>query len=286
MTRIASFINPKGAASYGLVTDAGVADVGAAWSHKYTALLDVVRAGKLNELARAGVGGHPLYSLSEIQWLVPIGAPEKILCVGVNYAERNAEYKDSDPPPKYPSLFVRFPGSLVGHEQPIVRPRESVQLDYEGEIALVIGMGGRRIARQDAHKHIIALTLANEGTLRDWVRHGKFNVTPGKNFDQSGSIGPWLVPSAELDLTQPMRISTRVNGELRQDDTTERMIFNFAALIEYISSFTTLTSGDVILTGTPTGSGGRLDPPRWLAPGDVVEVESPLLGTLRNTVRD
>ena len=204
----------------------------------------------------------------------------------VNYAERNAEYKDSDPPPKYPSLFVRFPGSLVGHEQPIVRPSESVQLDYEGEIALVIGIGGRRIAQHVAHKHIIALTLANEGTLRDWVRHGKFNVTPGKNFDQSGSIGPWLVPSAELDLAQPLRICTRVNGELRQDDTTERMIFNFAALIEYISSFTTLTSGDVILTGTPTGSGGRMDPPLWLVPGDVVEVESPLLGTLRNVVSD
>ncbi len=284
MTRIASFLRPGGARSYGLVTDTGIADVGADWAQTMPTLLDVVRAGMLGALAQADARTH--YAFAEIAWQPPIAAPEKILCVGVNYAERNAEYKDNDPPPRYPSLFVRFPGSFVGHEQPIVRPLESAQLDYEGEIVLVIGAGGRRIARQDAHAHIAALTLANDGTLRDWVRHGKFNVTPGKNFERSGSIGPWLVPAGEIDLTVPLRVTTRINGETRQDDTTERMIFDFGALIEYISSFTTLSPGDLILTGTPTGSGGRMDPPRWLTPGDVVEVTSPGLGILRNMVID
>jgi 2-keto-4-pentenoate hydratase/2-oxohepta-3-ene-1,7-dioic acid hydratase in catechol pathway len=282
--RIASFVTPQGKPSYGLVADDRVIDVGAAWSARYPALLDAIRAGQLTALAREDSAQHPCYALSEIVWQVPVAAPEKILCVGVNYAERNAEYKDADPPPKYPSLFVRFPDSFVGHLQPIVRPQESEQLDYEGEIVLVVGKGGRRIARQDAHDHIAALTLANEGSVRDWVRHGKFNVTPGKNFDQSGSMGPWLAPANGIDLAQPLSLTTRVNGEVRQNDTTERMIFNFAALIEYISCFTTLKPGDVILTGTPTGSGGRLDPPRWLVPGDVVEVECPQIGTLRNVV--
>jgi 2-keto-4-pentenoate hydratase/2-oxohepta-3-ene-1,7-dioic acid hydratase in catechol pathway len=282
--RIASFNMPQGNPSYGLVADDHVIDVGAAWSARYPALLDVIRAGQLTALAQEGAAQHPRYALSDITWQVPVAAPEKFICVGVNYAERNAEYKDADPPPKYPSLFVRFPDSFVGHLQPIVRPRESDQLDYEGEIVLLIGKAGRRIARDVAHEHIAALTLANEGSVRDWVRHGKFNVTPGKNFDQSGSLGPWLVPANEIDLTQPLSLTTCVNGELRQDDTTERMIFNFAALIEYISTFTTLKAGDVILTGTPTGSGGRLDPPRWLVPGDVVEVACPQIGVLKNFV--
>jgi 2-keto-4-pentenoate hydratase/2-oxohepta-3-ene-1,7-dioic acid hydratase in catechol pathway len=284
MTRIASFRAPNGSASYGLVTDAGIADIGATWSARFPSLLDVIRASALIELAHTDTGAHPHYAMRDIEWLVPIAAPEKFICVGVNYAERNAEYKDADPPPKYPSLFVRFPDSFVGHLQPIIRPRESDQLDYEGEIVLLIGKAGRRIARDVAHDHIAALTLANEGSVRDWVRHGKFNVTPGKNFDQSGSMGPWLVPSDEIDLTQPMQITTHVNGELRQDDTTERMIFNFAALIEYISTFTTLKAGDMILTGTPTGSGGRLTPPIWLKPGDVVEVACPQIGVLKNFV--
>jgi len=282
--RIASFLRPTGQPSYGVIAGETIVDVGSTWSARYPTMLDVIRAGQWPALLQTATGAHPSYALRDVQLQVPVEAPEKILCVGVNYAERNAEYKDSDPPPQYPSIFVRFPGSFVASGQAIIRPRESEQLDYEGEIVLVMGKRGRRIARAAAHDHIAALTLANEGSVRDWVRHGKFNVTPGKNFDESGSLGPWLVPSAEVDLTQPMRLTTRVNGETRQDDTTARMIFNFAMLIEYISSFTTLKPGDLILTGTPTGSGGRLSPPRWLVPGDVVEVESPQIGVLRNVV--
>jgi 5-carboxymethyl-2-hydroxymuconate isomerase len=228
----------------------------------------------------------PRLPLGAVTLLPPVAQPEKIICVGVNYANRNAEYRDGSVEQTYPSLFVRFPGSFVGHGQPILRPRESEQLDYEGEIVLVIGRGGRRIDRDAALDHVAGVTLANDGTLRDWVHHAKFNTTQGKNFDSSGSLGPWIVPASEIDLTQPLRIVTRVNGEVRQDDTTASMIFGFAALIEYVSTFTTLKSGDLILTGTPTGAGARRDPPRWLKPGDLVEIEVPEIGTLQNPVAD
>ena len=212
--------------------------------------------------------------------------PAQILCVGVNFANRNAEYKDDSAEPKYPSLFYRTPGSLVGHDQPIVRPPESAQLDYEGEIAIVVGKEGRRIPRERALEYVAGLTLCNEGTIRDWLRHAKFNVTQGKNFDRSGAIGPWLVTPEEFDWTAPFELTTRVNGEVRQHDTTSNMIFGFPYLLNYISTFTTLRPGDVIVTGTPPGAGARSDPPRWLAPGDVVEVEVPGIGLLRNRVMD
>jgi 5-carboxymethyl-2-hydroxymuconate isomerase len=179
---------------------------------------------------------------------------------------------------------MRTPGSLVGHLEPLLNPPESDQLDYEGEIVLVIGKGGRRIAAADAWQHVGGLSLMNEGSVRDWLRHSKFNVTPGKNFERSGSFGPWLVTSDEIAAGAPLHLMTRVNGEVRQDDTTANMIFPFARLIEYLSSFMRLTPGDLIATGTPTGAGARFDPPKYLRGGDVVEVHVPELGTLRNTV--
>src|SRR5690606_8328340 len=136
----------------------------------------------------------PTHAYDEVAFEIPIPAPEKIICVGVNYPDRNDEYKDGQAPQTNPSLFVRFPRSFVGHGRPIVRPRASIQLDYEGEIAVIIGKPGRHITEADALGHIAALTLSNEGTIRDWVRHAKFNVTQGKNFDSTGALGPWLVP--------------------------------------------------------------------------------------------
>jgi 2-keto-4-pentenoate hydratase/2-oxohepta-3-ene-1,7-dioic acid hydratase in catechol pathway len=212
--------------------------------------------------------------------------PGKIICVGVNYPDRNAEYKDGQDAPQFPSLFVRFSQSFVGHNEALVRPKASVQLDYEGEIALVIGKPGRHITEKDALGHVAALTLCNEGSVRDWIRHGKFNVTQGKNFERSGSMGPWLVPFTDESQIADIRLTTRVNAETRQDDRTSRMIFSFCKLISYISTFTELHSNDIIITGTPTGAGARLDPPQWLKPGDVVEVEAEGLGILRNTVVD
>jgi 5-carboxymethyl-2-hydroxymuconate isomerase len=236
----------------------------------------------LEEYARQ----QPQLPLEALRFAPCLPDPEKIICVGVNYHNRNEEYRDGSGAPKYPSLFLRNPCSFTAHGQPLVRPRESEQLDYEGEIAIVIGKGGRRIPREEARAHIAALTLVNEGTLRDWVRHAKFNVTQGKNFDQSGSIGPWIVTAEEFESWDDLELRTTVNGETRQKDTTANMIFPFDALIEYISSFTTLKPGDVISTGTPTGAGARFDPPRYLKPGDEIEVFSPGIGTLRNGVVD
>jgi 2-keto-4-pentenoate hydratase/2-oxohepta-3-ene-1,7-dioic acid hydratase in catechol pathway len=243
-------------------------------------LLDVLQAGKLGSLKPNG----PVYALSEVTLLPPVTQPEKIICVGVNYANRNEEYKDGTERPKYPSLFMRTPGSFVGHEVPLIKPRESDQFDYEGEIVLVVGKGGRRILRERAYEHIAGLTLCNEGSVRDWLRHGKFNVTQGKNFDASGSIGPWMVTRDELDPAKPISLTTRVNGEIRQQDTTENLIFTFADLLAYITTFTTLKPGDMIVTGTPTGAGARFDPPKWLKAGDIVEVEASGIGVLSNKV--
>ena len=249
-------------------------------------MLEVLRAGALGEAAKAAAGAQPDLVLNSVTLLPPVLAPEKILCIGVNYANRNAEYKDGSEQPKYPSMFFRTPGSLIGHGQPIVRPKASPQLDYEGEICLVIGKEGKHIAKERALEHVAGYTLCNEGTLRDWVRHAKFNVTQGKNFDASGSIGPYLVTADEIDPAKPLHLDTKVNGEIRQDDTTANLIFGFADLLAYITIFTTLKPGDVIVTGTPVGAGARFDPPRWLMPGDVVEVTVPEIGTLRNRVID
>lgn len=282
MTRVASYRRRSdGRAGFGIIDGEGVIDCA---SGSLPSLIDAIRLDRL-----AGLRPPPKaarHALADVILLPPIAAAEKIICVGVNYANRNEEYKDGAGAAQFPSLFARFPGSFVGHGQPIIRPRESDQLDYEGEIVLLIGKPGRRIARASALEHVAGLTLANDGTLRDWVRHAKFNVTQGKNFDSSGSLGPWIVPISEIDMSRPLRITTRVNGEVRQDDTTASMTFDFARLVEYISSFTTLKAGDLILTGTPTGAGARFDPPRWLKPGDVIEIEAPGIGVLTNTVAD
>jgi 2-keto-4-pentenoate hydratase/2-oxohepta-3-ene-1,7-dioic acid hydratase in catechol pathway len=167
-----------------------------------------------------------------------------------------------------------------------VRPKVSDKFDYEGEIVIVIGKEGRHIPREQALGMIGGFTLGNEGSVRDWLRHGTLNVTQGKNFDKSGSLGPWVVTADEADPAKPFRVMTRVNGELRQDDTTDRLTWGFAWLINYISTFATLKPGDYIWTGTPTGAGVHRNPAVWLKPGDVVEVEVPEIGVLRNKVVD
>jgi 2-keto-4-pentenoate hydratase/2-oxohepta-3-ene-1,7-dioic acid hydratase in catechol pathway len=243
----------------------------------------IVRDGAYDAAAHTQGARIPLL---QVKFLPPMRMPGKIICVGVNFPDRNEEYKDGNAAPSNPSLFIRFASSFTGHNQAIIRPPESHQLDYEGEIAIVIGKAGRRISESTALNHFGALTLCNEGTLRDWVRHAKFNVTQGKNFERSGALGPWLIPYTDENQLADIRLTTHVNGELRQDDRTSRMIFSFRKIINYISTFTALEPGDVIVTGTPTGAGARLDPPQWLKPGDVVEVEAEGLGILRNTVED
>ncbi|TPI31914.1 fumarylacetoacetate hydrolase family protein [Mesorhizobium sp. B3-1-9] len=282
--RFATF-TAGGKTRYGAITDKGVVDLSARHP-EWPTLREVIEAGALGKLAEEAEGLAADFSVKDIAYEIPIPSPEKIICVGVNYPDRNEEYKDGQAAPSNPSLFIRFPRSFVGHGAPLVRPPESPQLDYEGEVVVVIGKGGRRIAEADALGHIAALSLCNEGTIRDWVRHAKFNVTQGKNFDRTGSIGPWLVPFTDGAQIADISLTTRVNGELRQQDRTGRMIFSFAKIINYISTFTTLVPGDVIVTGTPTGAGARFDPPVWLKPGDVIEVEADGIGLLRNGVAD
>ncbi len=268
---------------YGAITDAGAVALSPDFPHWVT-LYQAIAAGGFDQLV-AAVAGKPITHTGFTYDMVMPDA-RRILCVGVNFPDRNAEYKDGSELPKYMSLFPRFASGFTGHDRPLIRPPENHTLDYEGEVAIVIGKGGRRISQDDAYDHIAALTLCNEGTIRDWVRHAKFNVTQGKNWDSSGAIGPWLVPFTDASQLDEARILTRVNGEVRQDDTLNRMMFPIRREIEYISTFMTLQPGDIIVTGTPTGAGARFDPPKYLKPGDVVEVEVNGIGTLRNTVED
>ncbi|WP_118138529.1 fumarylacetoacetate hydrolase family protein [Oceanicella sp. SM1341] len=245
---------------------------------------EILESGRLAEAEALAARVPADHAHDAVEHALPIPDPEKIYCVGVNYMNRNEEYKDGSDAPKYPSLFVRNPLSFSPHGQAVLVPPESEQLDYEGEIVLVIGTAGRRIPQSAAMDHVAGFTVMNEGTIRDWVRHGKFNVTPGKNWDRSGGLGPWIETAPEGVDIHDMRVETRVNGELRQSDTTASMAFPFERIIEYVSSFATLLPGDLIATGTPTGAGARFDPPKWLVEGDVVEVTVEGVGSLRNPV--
>ncbi|MGI9285227.1 MAG: fumarylacetoacetate hydrolase family protein [Pseudomonadales bacterium] len=269
--------------SWGALNDSGVIDLGARYGGDLHTVLKNDTLAEMQDKAGALTADH---DIGAVTYLPPISTPEKIICIGVNYANRNAEYKDNSAEPEWPSVFMRTIDSFTGHEQPLWRPPESLQLDYEGEIVIVIGKTGHRIGEDDALDHIAGLTIMNEGTLRDWVRHAKFNVTQGKNFVHSGGLGPWLVSADEFHSYDDLTVTTRVNGEQRQHDSTANLMFPFRFLISYLSKFYILKPGDIISTGTPLGAGARFDPPKYLAPGDVVEVEVPGIGVLRNSVID
>lgn len=274
----------RGEATYGAVINDRVVDLGARYP-EFPDLREAIRQNRLAQLgayAMASAGG---LDIAAIEFLPTIPNPEKIICIGVNYAERNAEYQDGSEAPRYPSVFMRARESIVGHGQPILDPPESNQLDYEGEIAIIIGRAGRRIPESQARAHIAGLTIMNEGSVRDFLRHAKFNVTQGKNFANSGALGPWMVTADELDCMAEFQVITRVNGEQRQNDVTSNLLFPFSYLISYLSTFYQLRPGDIIATGTPNGAGARFDPPRYLKDGDVVEVEAPGIGALRNHVK-
>jgi 5-carboxymethyl-2-hydroxymuconate isomerase len=275
-----------GRESVGVVKGDAIVDLSSMLAPRIATLGELLRAGELAHAMEVAAVREPSIALEGIRYRPIVPDPQKIICIGINYGNRNEEYKDGAEAPRYPSVFMRTPGSLVGHLEPIVRPPESEQLDYEGEIVLVIGREGRRIDEADAWSHVAGLSLMNEGTVRDWLRHSKFNVTPGKNFERSGSFGPWLVTSDEIAGDRELHLTTRVNGEVRQDDVTSNLIFPFARLISYLSSFMRLLPGDVIATGTPIGAGARFDPPKYLRAGDVVEVEVPELGRLSNPIVD
>ena len=269
--------------SFGVVKEDTVIDL-TQYIDGVTDLREAMRKDKLNELSEMASLTETGISLKEVRYLPTITNPEKIICIGVNYLDRNAEYKDDSELPKYPSVFMRTRESLVGHKEDILDPPESSQLDYEGEIVLIVGKDGRRISMEQAKKHIAGMTIMNEGSIRDYLRHAKFNVTQGKNFAKSGSIGPWMVTADELDPFSSLEIKTKVNGELRQNDNTDNLMFSFEYLVSYLSTFYHLKAGDIIATGTPNGAGARFDPPKYLTAGDIVEVEVSGIGSLKNGV--
>jgi len=269
--------------SFGIVKEDTVIDL-TQYIDGVTDLREAIRKDKLNELSEMASLTETGISLEEVRYLPTITNPEKIICIGVNYLDRNAEYKDDSELPKYPSVFMRTRESLVGHKEDILDPPESSQLDYEGEIVLIVGKDGRRIPMEQAKKHIAGTTIMNEGSIRDYLRHAKFNVTQGKNFAKSGSVGPWMVTADELDPFSSLEIKTKVNGELIQNDNTDNLMFSFEYLVSYLSTFYHLKAGDIIATGTPNGAGARFDPPKYLTAGDVVEVEVSGIGSLKNGV--
>ena len=290
--KLASY-TADGQAFYGAVVDTDTGADGEAMMPlspgfpEWPSLIDAVKANGLKTLLATAADAASVIQLhTRFDYDMVVPNASRIICVGVNFLDRNAEYKDGSAQPQYMSLFPRFASGFTAHNRPLIRPPESEKLDYEGEIAIVLGKGGRRIKPEQAYEHIAALTICNEGTIRDWVRHAKFNVTQGKNWDNSGAMGPWIVPFEKPEQLDEARITTRVNGENRQDDYVKNMMFPIREEIAYISTFMTLQPGDIIVTGTPTGSGARLDPPQYLAPGDIVEVEVSGIGVLRNTVAD
>ena len=226
------------------------------------------------------------FALNAVTLLPVVPDPAHFYCVGVNYAEHLNEVSDPAAPPykaQYPSMFIRFPESMTGAGSALCIPKVSEQLDFEAELALVIGKGGRYIDRATALSHVAGYTCCNEGSVRDWQIHTS-QVAPGKNFFQSGALGPWLVTADEIGDPGHLAISCRVNGALMQSSNTSRMIFDVASIVSYASSMVALQAGDVISTGTPQGVGYARKPPVFLKPGDVCEVEIEGIGVLRNPV--
>ena len=240
--------------------------------------------GSLREALASGLDASrqgAALPLASVTLLPVIPDPAKIFCIGLNYASHVAEMGNK--PPAYPTVFTRWPDTLAAHGAPLVRPTATDRFDYEGELAVVIGRGGRAIGSAQAIDHVAGYAVFNDASVRDWQRHSS-QFTPGKNFPASGGFGPALVTSDEIDDLGAQRVQTRLNGTLMQDQPVADLIFDMPALIEYLSAFTTLSPGDVIVTGTPGGVGDGRDPPVYLQPGDTVEVSIGAIGTLRNPV--
>jgi 2-keto-4-pentenoate hydratase/2-oxohepta-3-ene-1,7-dioic acid hydratase in catechol pathway len=272
-----------GQASFGAVVDGGIVDLKRALGGRYAGLRQLIAADAFAEAAAALQGRKPDHALDAVALLPVIPDPDKIVCVGLNYGEHVRETGRTIT--ESPALFLRVPDSQVGHGQPILRPRESQRLDYEGEIAVVIGRGGRRIAEAEAWSHICGYSCYNDGSVRDW-QLATSQWTPGKNFYRTGGFGPWMVTADEIAPDQRMSLVTRLNGQEMQRATTDMMIHSIPRQIAYISSFVPLLPGDVIVTGTPGGVGNKRNPPVFMKPGDIVEVEVDAIGVLRNTIAD
>jgi len=271
-----------GATTWGLIEGEEAVDIGAVLRGRLPDLKSAIAADAL-----AGLGAHAAgarrYPLTAIEWLPVIPNPDKIICIGLNYETHRKETGRAEV--EHPTIFSRYANSQTGHLASIIRPRVSTDLDFEGELAVIIGKPGRYIAQADAFGHVAGYACYNDGSVRDFQRH-THQFTPGKNFPDTGAFGPWIVTPDELGDLGPLRLQTRVNGQVVQDALIEQMIFSIPRQVEYCSTFTRLEPGDVIASGTPGGVGAKRTPPLWLKPGDTVEVEIDKVGLLRNGVAD
>jgi 2-keto-4-pentenoate hydratase/2-oxohepta-3-ene-1,7-dioic acid hydratase in catechol pathway len=268
-----------GKQSYGAVVGEGIFDLGG----RFSDLRALFAADALDGLRDTVKGVKPDFRLDEVTFLPVIPNPDKIVCVGLNYETHRAE--TGRPATEHPAIFIRFADTQVGHRQPIVRPRVSSQLDYEGELAVIIGRVGRYIPEAEALSHIAGYACYNDVTVRDWQRHTP-QFTPGKNFPATGAFGPWMVTADEAGDPRNLQLTTRLNGKVVQQARIGEMIFPIERLVAYVSSFTPLRPGDVICTGTPGGVGFKRQPPLFMEPGDLVEVELSGIGILGNRVQD
>ncbi|EEG09623.1 fumarylacetoacetate hydrolase family protein [Pseudogulbenkiania ferrooxidans] len=277
--KLISFIERKdNRKSYGLFTDRGVVDIGQYLAKDYADLKAILAFGMTSILKE--FESYPAdYQSNEVTYLPVIELPNKIFGVGMNYQEKRLEFNESN---SAPTLFIRFPDSQTGHEDIILKPAQSNELDYEGELAIVIGKAGKNIARQEAMSHVAGYSCYMDGSVRDW-QHSWF--TAGKNWPRTGAFGPWLVTADEITDPHNLTIETYLNGCKVQSDRTSSMIHQIPNLIEYISTFSALSPGDVILTGSPGGVGKKRIPPLFLKEGDTIEVCIERIGTLRNTVQ-
>lgn len=266
--------------SYGLVDDQQVLDLGAVAGAEAPDLKTALAKGLLPTLATRPA---PVLPLSSVTLLPTLPNPGKIFCVGHNYEKHRQETGRAKV--GHPSIFTRFADTLTAHRAPIVRPRVSTSLDFEGELAIVIGKGGRYIPEDEAMAHIAGFTCANDASVRDWQWHTQ-QFTPGKNFPATGALGPWLVTPEEITDLPAVTVTTRLNGQVVQQAPLADLIFPLPVIVAYLSSFTPLSPGDVILTGTPGGVGAKREPPLWMKPGDVVEVDISGVGLLRNDIVD
>jgi len=271
----------NGSETFGYVTSSdgqGVVDVGA--RSEFASLGDAIAAGALEQLA-SSCGDTADLPLAEVEYLPTITNPGKIFCVGLNYKAHQEETGRGGE--GYPTIFVRFADAQMGHGAPMVRPLESGALDFEGEIAMIIGKAGRRIQAADAMSHVAGFSIYNDGSVRDWQRQTS-QFTPGKNFANTGGFGPWMMTLDEIGDLDAMEITTRLNGEVMQNATADLLVHDFVELLEYCSTFVELKPGDVIITGTPGGVGAARKPPVFMDHGDVIEVEVKPIGILSNPV--
>lgn len=271
-------------ASYGAVVGDGVVDLGKRLGKKYPTLRAALAAGALADLAKVAKAAKKAdLPLKKVKYLPVIPDARKIICVGLNYKDHRAETKSAEF--AHPTLFLRMQASQVGHGQPLVKPKESEKLDWEGELAVIIGRGGRRISREKAMGHVAGYACYHDGSVRDFQRHTT-QFTPGKNFAGTGGFGPWMVTKDEVGDITKQTLTTRVNGVVKQQAGIDLLIFDIPSLIAYISTFVPLEGGDVIVTGTPGGVGAARTPPEFMKPGDVAEIEITGVGTLRNVVKE